>query len=58
MEAKESPVFYYYDLFKFFADNHGLTLVESEIEDIINAVTKFTDKKQQEAYIEAVRRTG
>lgn len=32
---------YYYDLFKFFLDEHGLTLVDTEICDIINAVNKF-----------------
>ena len=34
---------YYYDLFKFFSDNHGLTLVDTEIQDIIHAVEKFNN---------------
>jgi hypothetical protein len=34
---------YYYDLFKFFSDEHGLTLVDSEIQDIIRAVEKFNN---------------
>lgn len=34
---------YYYDLFKFFSDEHGLILVDSEIVDIIRAVEKFND---------------
>lgn len=32
---------YYYELFKFFSDNHDLILVDSEIQDIIHAVEKF-----------------
>jgi hypothetical protein len=34
---------YYYDLFKFFSDNHNLILVDSEIQDIIHAVEKFNN---------------
>jgi hypothetical protein len=46
---------YYYDLFKFFSDNHGLTLIDSEIEDIMRAVDKFRDDKYYEAQAEADR---
>jgi len=40
---KELPneVSYYYPLFKLFSDEHGLTLLESEIQDIIDEVKKF-----------------
>jgi len=36
-----------YQLFKFFYDNHKLTLVNSEIEDIIDAVNKFQQPPSQ-----------
>lgn len=36
---------YYYELFKFFSDNHNLTLVDTEIQDIIHAVNKFQNEK-------------
>lgn len=36
---------YYYDLFKFFSDEHGLILVDSEIQEIIREVEKFTLKE-------------
>jgi hypothetical protein len=32
---------YYYELFKFFSDEHNLTLVDTEIQDIIHAVKAF-----------------
>ena len=32
---------YYYELFKFFSDEHNLTLLDSEIQDIIHVVNKF-----------------
>jgi hypothetical protein len=35
---------YYYDLFKFFANNHGLNLLDSEIQDIIRAVEEFQNE--------------
>jgi hypothetical protein len=34
---------YYYELFKFFSEQHGLTLVDTEIQDIIRAVEKFNN---------------
>jgi hypothetical protein len=34
---------YYYDLFKFFSEQHGLTLVDTEIQDIIRAVETFNN---------------
>jgi hypothetical protein len=34
---------YYYDLFKFFSEQHGLTLVDTEIQDIIRAVEVFNN---------------
>jgi hypothetical protein len=36
---------YYYDLFKFFSDEHDLILVDTEIQDIIHAVNKFQNGK-------------
>jgi hypothetical protein len=36
---------YYYDLWKFFNDEHNLILVDTEINDIIHAVRAF-DKKR------------
>jgi hypothetical protein len=38
---------YYYDLFKFFSDNHNLTLTDTEINDIIAAVNQFQIQHQQ-----------
>jgi hypothetical protein len=32
---------YYYDLFKFFSEQHDLILVDTEIQDIIDAVQEF-----------------
>lgn len=32
---------YYYDLFKFFSEEHGLILLDSEIQDIIRKVEEF-----------------
>jgi hypothetical protein len=34
---------YYYELFKFFSDNHNLILLDSEIQEIIRAVEKFSN---------------
>jgi hypothetical protein len=34
---------YYYDLFKFFSDQYGLTLVDTEIQDIIRVVENFNN---------------
>lgn len=35
---------FYYDLFKFFSDEHNLTLTDGEIQDIIYEVEKFINK--------------
>jgi hypothetical protein len=45
---------YYYELFKFFSDEHGLTLLDSEIQDIIQAVNKFqsVEAKESKPYTE------
>ena len=32
---------YYYPLFEFFLDNHGIVLLDSDIQDIINKVKEF-----------------
>lgn len=37
---------YYYDLFSFFSKEHGLILVDGEIQDIIHAVNKFNNGKK------------
>jgi hypothetical protein len=50
---KQTEGGYYYDLFHFFSERHGLTLVDTEIEEIIAAVDKFRDDKHYEAHIEA-----
>jgi hypothetical protein len=44
---------YYYPLFKFFSEQHDLTLLDSEIQDIIRVVESFQEQKKQEDYNEA-----
>jgi hypothetical protein len=51
--AMEETVGFYYDLFKFFADNHNLILVDSEIQDIIHAINAFEEKRKEQEYIDA-----
>lgn len=41
----ETPTPFRYELWKFFADNHGLTLTESELVDIIQAVDSQLSKE-------------
>lgn len=43
---------YYYELFKFFNDQHNLTLLDSEIQEIIKEVERFQEKKMEEKYFE------
>jgi hypothetical protein len=43
----------YYELFKFFNEQHGILLLESEIQDIIQAVEKFRENERIEAQREA-----
>lgn len=42
---------YYYDLFKFFNEQHNLLLLDSEIQDIIHAVESFQQNKEGENYM-------
>jgi hypothetical protein len=39
---------YYFKLFKFFSDQHDLTLLDSEIQDIIHAVNEFQSEEDKE----------
>jgi hypothetical protein len=39
---------YYFKLFKFFSDQHDLTLLDSEIQDIIHAVNDFQSEEDKE----------
>lgn len=34
---------YYYELFRFFSEQHDLILVDTELQDIIHAVEKFNN---------------
>jgi hypothetical protein len=43
---------YYYDLFKFFSDEHGLILLDSEIQDIIYVVEEFKKKELADQWVE------
>lgn len=54
-EEKTNEVGYYYNLFKFFSDNHGLTLVDSEIQDIIRAVNSFEGTAELKAENERLK---
>lgn len=45
MNTEEIDGGYYYELFKFFSEQHNLILLDSEIQDIIYAVKKFESEK-------------
>lgn len=44
----DTPKPYRYDLWKFFSDNHGLTLLESELQDIVAAVNSQLERELNE----------
>lgn len=44
MIEEKNMVGYYYDLFKFFNEEHNLILLDSEIQEIIIEVEKFLKK--------------
>ena len=43
MSAEQVGLGYYYPLFKFFADEHGLTLLDSQMQDVIHECKKFIE---------------
>lgn len=43
MSAEQVGLGYYYPLFKFFADEHGLTLLDSQLQDVIHECKKFIE---------------
>jgi hypothetical protein len=43
MSAEQVDYGYYYPLFKFFSDEHGLTLLDSQLQDVIHECKKFIE---------------